>query len=327
MYVGYVEKIRNKEKYLERRITRQCHYCSNFFVKTEAKMKEHLSCYSGKAVFTFSFDNGKAIDYQDHYNNLGDMPFSIYFDFETTTGHVAFFDAKMYIVSYSIIVAFHPDLSLPRINIFRSYDQSFNSLMSLAHFFALNFNFFDDPEIFNKNTLKQLEAAVLSVNQKEKNTALAEMFSVELKFTIGTLKSWFQKNHKISEIDLDLKLEYIRNNPIKKDSLCCLCDSPIDPTVENGWLDHVIKAEYLFLENIYSDEEMKKMKIKKLELFEKKNKKILENVNDFCESIESEYKEDPDIEIVPELKKIETSKEDEGKATKEKAIQYMYEHF
>ena len=142
--------------------------------------------------------------------------------------------------------------------------------MSLAHFFALNFNFFDDPEIFNKNTLKQLEAAVLSVNQKEKNTALAEMFSVELKFTIGTLKSWFQKNHKISEIDLDLKLEYIRNNPIKKDSLCCLCDSPIDPTVENGWLDHVIKAEYLFLENIYSDEEMKKMKIKKLELFEKK---------------------------------------------------------
>ena len=28
-----------------------------------------------------------------------------------------------------------------------------------------------------------------------------------------------------------------------------------------------------------------------------------------------------------ELKKIKTFKEDEGKATKEKAIQYMYEHF
>ena len=74
--------------------------------------------------------------------------------------------------------------------------------MSLVHFFVLDFYFFNDPEIFNKNTLKQLEAAALSVKQKEKNTALAEMFSVELKFTIDCLKSWFQKNHKISEMTL-----------------------------------------------------------------------------------------------------------------------------
>ena len=94
-------------------------------------MKEHLSCCSGKAGFTFSFDNGKVIDYQDHYNNLGNMPLSEYFDFEIATGNVFFFYAKMYVVSYSIIVAFHPDLSLLRINIFRSYDQSYNSLMSL----------------------------------------------------------------------------------------------------------------------------------------------------------------------------------------------------
>ena len=80
----------------------------------------------------------------------------------------------------------------------------------------------------------------------------------------------------------------------------------------------MMKAEYLFLENIYSDEEMKKMKIEKLELFEKKKKKILENVNDFCSSIESEYKDNQDIEIVSELKKIKTSKEDEGKALKKK---------
>ena len=71
---------------------------------------------------------------------------------------------------------------------------------------------------------------------------------------------------------------------------------------------------------------MKKMKIEKLELSEKKVKKILDNVNDFCDSVESEYQDDRDIEIVSELKKIKTSKEDDGKATKEKAIQYMYEH-
>ena len=159
-------------------------------------MKEHLSCCAGKAGFTFSFDNGKVIDYQDHYSNLSDVPFSIYFDFETTTGNVVFFDAKMYIVSYSIIVAFHPDLSLPRINIFRSYNQSYSSLMSLAHFFILDFNFFDNPEIYKKTTLKQLEAAALSVKLKEKNIALAEMFSVELKFTVDCLKAWFEKKKK-----------------------------------------------------------------------------------------------------------------------------------
>ena len=87
----------------------------------------------------------------------------------------------------------------------------------------------------------------------------------------------------------------------------------------------MIKAEYLFLENIYSDEEMKKMKIETVELFEKKIKKILDKVNDFCNSVKFEYKDHQDIEIVSELKKIKTSKEDEGKATKEKAIQYMYE--
>ena len=95
------------------------------------------------------------------------------------------------------------------------------------------------------------------------------MLSIELKFTVDCSKAWFQKNHKILEVDIDRKLEFIRKNPIKKDALCCLCDFPIDPRIKNGWLDHVIKAEYLFLENIYSNEEMKKMKIEKLEIFAK----------------------------------------------------------
>ena len=68
----------------------------------------------------------------------------------------------------------------------------------------------------------------------------------------------------------------------------------------------MIKAEYLFLENIYSEDEMKKMKIEKLELFEKKIKKIVDNLNDFCESIKLEYRDNPDIEIVSELRKIKT---------------------
>ena len=88
--------------------------------------------------------------------------------------------------------------------------------MSLAHFFVLDFNFFTDPEIYKKNTLKQLEGVALSVKQKEKDTTLVEMFSIELKFTVDCLKAWFRKKQKILEVDIDQKLEFIGKNPIKK---------------------------------------------------------------------------------------------------------------
>ena len=74
------------------RTVRQCHYCRNYFAKTEQKMKEHISVCSAKEGITYSFDNSQIIDYQDNYKYMGDLPFSIYFDFETTTGDAVFFD-------------------------------------------------------------------------------------------------------------------------------------------------------------------------------------------------------------------------------------------
>ena len=106
------------------------------------------------------------------------MPFSIYYNFETTTESVVFFDAKMYVVSYCMVVAFHPDLNIPRICIFRSYDQTSDKLSSLSHFKALQCNFFSDKEHYNRVRLKQLEDAAFSVQNRERNKALAEIFSI-----------------------------------------------------------------------------------------------------------------------------------------------------
>ena len=72
------DKLRKGKKETEDNKARQCHYCNNFFVKSAEKMGKKLSCCAGKAGFTYSFDNGKIIDYQDHYKNLGDLPFSIF---------------------------------------------------------------------------------------------------------------------------------------------------------------------------------------------------------------------------------------------------------
>ena len=94
-----IRKSRKSGNVLNHNHAKQYHYCN--FIKSDEKMKKHLSICSGKAGFTFSFDNGKIVDYQDHYRNLGDLSFSIYYDLEASTGSVVFFNAKMYVVSYA----------------------------------------------------------------------------------------------------------------------------------------------------------------------------------------------------------------------------------
>ena len=133
-------------------------------------MQQHISTCSGQAGFNFSFDNGRIINYQDNYKKIGDLLFALYYDFETTAGSVVFFDAKMYVVSYCIIVAFHPDLNIPRLYIYRSYDQDGEELTSLVHFETVQQNFFDQKENFNPKTLAQLRDAALAVENRKKKT-------------------------------------------------------------------------------------------------------------------------------------------------------------
>ena len=163
-----IEKMKNGKRELQFKKAQQCHYCINYFVKSFEKMQKHLSCCSGKAGFTFSFDNGKVIDYQDHFSSLRDVPFSLYYDFETTAGNTVFFDAKMYVVSYRMIIAFHQDLKIPRLVVYRGYDQDQQELQSLTNFQVSEYDFLDDRENFNKLTLKQLQDASSSVFNREK---------------------------------------------------------------------------------------------------------------------------------------------------------------
>ena len=169
------------------------------------------------------------------------------------------------------------------------------------------------------------------------------MFSIELKFTADCLKFWFQKNHKIIELDVDEKEEFRRNNLLTKHTLCCLCNFPIEPRAENRWAQHVFKAEHLFLENVYSEKQMEQMGIRNFETFSQKLNKILDNVDIFCQSLESEsYQQQQnnnessaEIEnIISKIKKIKTSTlnynqsptDNKNKATKEKTIAYLYQH-
>ena len=126
-----IGKSRKGGNVLNHNHAKQCHYCNNYFIKSDEKMKKHLSICSGKAGLTFSFDNGKIADHQDHYRNLGNLSFSIYYDFETSTGSVVFFDAKMYLVSYAWLWLF---IQILRFGDYWYFEVAIKIKMRLLHF-------------------------------------------------------------------------------------------------------------------------------------------------------------------------------------------------
>ena len=201
------------------------------------------------------------IDYQDNFKYQGDVPFSVYFDFETTTSDSVFHDSKMYFVSNCQIYAFHPALNLDKLVIYRSFQQILKEIYDLGHFKSEHAPFFDNVTL---KLLKDVASAVLS---RQKSTSLAERFSIELKFTIDALREWFNRIMKPEFFELDCfeKKALRKKNPMTKEITCVICDFPLSAEAENGWFEHVAKAEHLFLRNISSESEMKSMEILDIE--------------------------------------------------------------
>ena len=72
----------------------------------------------GRPGVVDNFSNQNLISYQDNFHAKGHVPFVIYLDFETTAPTDNCLDPeqkKMFVVSYVMIVAFHPELKLDRI--------------------------------------------------------------------------------------------------------------------------------------------------------------------------------------------------------------------
>ena len=178
-------------------------------------------------------------------------------------------------------------------------------------------------------TLKQLQNAASSVKNRKDNCVLAEMFSIKLKFTVDCLKFWFKRNLLQNEFDENVKDEFILNTPKKT---CCICDFPIKSRAENGWFNHVCKAEYLFLENIFSAKEMYQMGISNFQIYFRKINKILDNFDGFCSDLESknrislvQEKPNPELdETVRQIKNIKIKGEEDKVVTKKKVLDFLY---
>ena len=103
-------------------------------------MATHIKCCAGQAGYSLVFDQ-LVVNYQENFNKISDLPCSVYYDCETTTGSAIYTDAKMYVVSYCMIVAFHTELKMPPLVIYRTSDQSLPELRSLDYFNQLKNNF------------------------------------------------------------------------------------------------------------------------------------------------------------------------------------------
>ena len=92
----------------------QCYYCNKFFIRSD-KHQSHINNCSGAPGVVYNFNNQNLISYQDNFHAKADIPFVIFFDYETTASTDNSFDPeqkKVFVVSYVMIVVFHPELKL-----------------------------------------------------------------------------------------------------------------------------------------------------------------------------------------------------------------------
>ena len=216
---------------------------------------------------------------------MGDLLFTAYFDFETTTGDSVLNDPKMFVISYCQIYTFRPDLNLDKIVIFRSFQQNAEEIYSLHHFSQ------DHVRYFDVVTFNQMKDTATNVLIKQKSTSLSELFSVELKFTVDSLTKWFNDVFKSKFLELNefQKQIFVKENPLDwSKTICSVCGFKLSTSVKKGpektlnlttWYDFTVQQEHLFLRNIYSTEDLSKMdNLKTLEDFYEAFKFFLEVV-------------------------------------------------
>ena len=138
---------------------------------------------------------------------------TVYINFETRAPTNDCLDPenrKMFVVSYVIIFAFHPDLQLDRVIIKRIFGHSQAKLCSP------NYLINEQLKFKNITMLKQLRDYALSVSSKTKKIAISEMFTTEFKFAGDCLMRWFNAKFKSQNLVLsnDVKRKYEIEHPI-----------------------------------------------------------------------------------------------------------------
>ena len=168
----------------------------------------------------------------------------------------------MFVVSYVIIVTFHPALKLNRIIIQRSYVHSLEQLTSLNYFSE------DQMKFIDVKIIRQLKDIATNVTKRKCKNTMNQMFCIESSSVKKTFLDSFNKKYRTQylEISTFVKMQYERNNPENwRDDQCVLCKMSVrveptnfkTPDDEMTCGDFVIRFEDKFIRNIYTSEPIK----------------------------------------------------------------------
>ena len=155
------------------------------------------------------------------------MPFVLYFDLETTALTDNCLDPeqkKMFVVSYVLIVAFHPALKLNRIIKQRSYAHSLEQLTSLNYFSE------DQMKFIDVQIIRQLKHISIDVSKRKCKSTMGQMFCIESALVKETLLDWFNKKYRTQYLETNafVKMQNEKNNPVNwRDDKCVLCKMPL----------------------------------------------------------------------------------------------------
>ena len=250
-----------KWKSLKHSCAFQCYFCSKFWIR-KSRLECHIKNCTGKPGFIYNFQTRNLLTFEENLQFKRDVPLTAYIDFETTAPTDDYLDPecnKMNVVSYVIILAFHPNLNLPRIIIERSFGHSLERLSQIDYLTSEQLKYKDII------TLKQLRDSALAVYKKNNPLAVSEMFSIEIRFATNCLLSWFHNKYRNEEVDIELKMQYQKENPVDwENGWCVLCTFPLEANLTNyqnenmSYRDFIVKKEHMFLRNIFSKKQLSK---------------------------------------------------------------------
>ena len=215
------------------------------------KYEKHLKVCGKKPRVVYDFTLKNIVTFEENLKYYGDLPFSVYADFETTAptqDHLTPENKKMFAVSYSLIFAWHPKLNLPRQMVVRGYNHTLDELSNLEYLTA------EKLALRNQTTTHQLKDCVVNVLSKRRKNALVEMFNVELKFASDILMSWFRRKLQKNVILNEETIKFKKCKPITSDAECTICYFPLYVDVKGlefkenqmSYLDFLIRKEYAF---------------------------------------------------------------------------------
>ena len=217
---------------------------------------------SGRPGVVYNFNNQNLISYQNNFRAKYDIPFAIYFDFETAAPTDNCLDPeqkKMFVVSYVMIAVFYPGLG--RVIIQRRFVHSLEQVTTLDHFSREQITFIE-PHL-----TKMLKDMAFEVSKRRCKKSIGQIFYIESALVKKTLLKWFNQKFKqqFGKIDPMKKLTYESQYQInwQKDK-CVICKFLLKLKPTNyktsddkmSFGDFVIRYEHKFPRNICTDEQL-----------------------------------------------------------------------